>query len=186
MTSRRAALKLALAGGLVALSGCSSGAFEAGQPSAPSGSGSPPTTQRKRSGTSRLRAGTLRARACRSASPRSPRAGNSEDTILSALVSGTEPDISTNVFSGFAVQLANLGQVVDLSAIAGYRELIATRHMSGILRSWSVGGRIYALPIYSSPTLIWWREGHSARIRLLRAAAHLRRCLPVFCALCSG
>jgi len=86
-----------------------------------------------------------------------PTAGSSEDTVLSALVAGTEPDLSTNIFSGFAVQLAALGQVEDLAAMPGYAELIALRHMAEIVPGWTQDGKVCALPIYSSPTLLWWR-----------------------------
>ncbi|MDP5281130.1 ABC transporter substrate-binding protein [Sphingomonas sp. DG1-23] len=86
-----------------------------------------------------------------------PTAGSSEDTVLSALVAGTEPDLSTNIFSGFAVQLAALGQIEDLAAMPGYAELIARRHMAGIVPGWTQDGKVCALPIYSSPTLLWWR-----------------------------
>jgi multiple sugar transport system substrate-binding protein len=86
-----------------------------------------------------------------------PTAGNSEDTVLSALVAGTEPDLSTNIFSGFAVQLATLGQVEDLAAMPGYADLVARRHMATIVPGWTQDGRVSALPIYSSPTLLWWR-----------------------------
>lgn len=86
-----------------------------------------------------------------------PTAGNSEDTVLSALVAGTEPDLSTNIFSGFAVQLATLGQVEDLATMPGYGELIERRHMAAIMPGWTQGTRVFALPLYSSPTLLWWR-----------------------------
>lgn len=86
-----------------------------------------------------------------------PTAGNSEDTVLSALVAGTEPDLSTNIFSGFAVQLATLGQVENLAAMPGYAELVERRHMGSIMPGWTQDGQVSALPIYSSPTLLWWR-----------------------------
>ena len=86
-----------------------------------------------------------------------PTAGSSEDTVLSALVAGTEPDLCTNIFSGFAVQLAALGQAADLAAMPGYAELVAERHMQAIMPGWTQGGRVSAMPIYSSPTLLWWR-----------------------------
>lgn len=86
-----------------------------------------------------------------------PTAGSSEDTVLSALVAGTEPDLCTNIFSGFAVQLAALGQVVDLAAMPGYAELVARRDMAAIVPGWTRAGQVSALPIYSSPTLLWWR-----------------------------
>ncbi|WP_448664763.1 ABC transporter substrate-binding protein [Sphingomonas sp. CJ20] len=87
-----------------------------------------------------------------------PTAGSSEDTVLSALVAGTEPDLCTNVFSGFAVQLEALGQVRNLAAMPGYAALVAQRHMEAIVPGWTQAGRVAALPIYSSPTLIWWRS----------------------------
>lgn len=86
-----------------------------------------------------------------------PTAGSSEDTVLSALVAGNEPDLCSNVFSGFAVQLAALNQVKDLASMPGYNALIEQRHMSEITTGWALDGKVYALPIYSSPALIWWR-----------------------------
>ncbi len=86
-----------------------------------------------------------------------PATGSSEKAILTALVSGKAPDISTNIFSGFAAQLADLGQLQELSAMEGYEELIAARHMGRIMEDWDQDGRKYVLPIYSNPTLIWWR-----------------------------
>lgn len=86
-----------------------------------------------------------------------PTAGSSEDTVLSALVAGTEPDLSSNIFSGFAVQLAALGQVENLAAMPGYDALVARRDMGAVLAGWTQDGHVSALPIYSSPTLLWWR-----------------------------
>ncbi len=86
-----------------------------------------------------------------------PTAGNSEDTVLSALVAGNEPDLCTNIFSGFAVQLAALRQVANLAAMPGYDALLERRHMRSIMPGWTQDGQVAALPIYSSPTLIWWR-----------------------------
>jgi multiple sugar transport system substrate-binding protein len=87
-----------------------------------------------------------------------PATGNSEETILTALVSGNAPDMTTNVFSGFAAQLAGLDQLVDLSTMQGFDQLIASRSMETIIDDWDQAGRKYVLPIYSSPTLIWWRQ----------------------------
>jgi len=39
----------------------------------------------------------------------------------------------------------------------GYSELVAARSMQGIMRGWDQDGKKYVLPIYSNPTLIWWR-----------------------------
>jgi multiple sugar transport system substrate-binding protein len=86
-----------------------------------------------------------------------PTAGSSEDTVLSALVAGNEPDLCTNIFSGFAVQLAALGQVENLAAMPGYADLVERRDMGTIMPGWTQNGMVSALPIYSSPTLLWWR-----------------------------
>jgi multiple sugar transport system substrate-binding protein len=92
-----------------------------------------------------------------------PTTGSSEDAVLSSLVAGTEPDISSNMFSGFAVQIADLKQLQPLSSMPGYQALITGRHMQGLIRNWTVNGNVYAIPIYSNPTLIWWRSDILAR-----------------------
>ena len=86
-----------------------------------------------------------------------PTSGNSEETVLSALVAQTEPDVSTNIFSGFAMQLANLKQLEPLSSMPGYADLIERRHMTKLIGSWQINGTVYAIPLYSNPALIWWR-----------------------------
>ncbi len=86
-----------------------------------------------------------------------PATGSSEKAILTALVSGSAPDISTNIFSGFAAQLANLKQLQELSHMEGYQQLIDSRHMQRIMQDWDLAGNKYVLPLYSNPTLIWWR-----------------------------
>jgi multiple sugar transport system substrate-binding protein len=92
-----------------------------------------------------------------------PTTGSSEDAVLSSLVAGTEPDISSNMFSGFAVQIADLKQLQPLSAMPGYQELINHRHMQNLIKNWTINGNVYAIPIYSNPTLIWWRSDILAR-----------------------
>lgn len=87
-----------------------------------------------------------------------PATGSSEKAILTALVSDSAPDISTNIFSGFAAQLAEFGQLHDLSVMDGYQELITNRHMGRIMESWDQDGKKYVLPLYSNPTMIWWRK----------------------------
>lgn len=86
-----------------------------------------------------------------------PTSGNSEETVLSALVAQTEPDVSTNIFSGFAMQLADLKQLEPLSSMPGYADLIERRHMTKLIGSWQINGTVYAIPLYSNPALIWWR-----------------------------
>jgi multiple sugar transport system substrate-binding protein len=86
-----------------------------------------------------------------------PATGTSEKAILTALVADNAPDISTNIFSGFAAQLAELGQLQELSAMTGYQELITSRNMDHIMADWDQGGKKYVFPLYSNPTMIWWR-----------------------------
>jgi multiple sugar transport system substrate-binding protein len=86
-----------------------------------------------------------------------PTSGNSEETVLSALVAQTEPDVSTNIFSGFVMQLADLKQLEPLSSMPGYAGLIERRHMTKLIGSWQMDGKVYAIPFYSNPALIWWR-----------------------------
>ncbi|NOZ42222.1 MAG: carbohydrate ABC transporter substrate-binding protein [Alphaproteobacteria bacterium] len=95
-----------------------------------------------------------------------PATGSSEKAILTALVSGNAPDISTNIFAGFAAQLADLGQLQELSAMAGYWKLIAARHMGRIIQGWDQGGKKYVFPIYVNPTMIWWRSDILAKLGL--------------------
>ncbi|MGL1958858.1 MAG: ABC transporter substrate-binding protein [Colwellia sp.] len=86
-----------------------------------------------------------------------PATGSSEKAILTALVADNAPDISTNIFSGFAAQLAALGQLQELSTMTGYQELIQARSMERIMDDWDQEGKKYVFPIYSNPTMIWWR-----------------------------
>lgn len=86
-----------------------------------------------------------------------PATGGSEEAILTALVSGTEPDISANIFPGFAAQLANLGQLQDLSAMPEFERILDRRRMRSMLSDSIIGGRTYLMPLYYSPVLMWWR-----------------------------
>ncbi len=86
-----------------------------------------------------------------------PAAGSSEEAIMSAVASNTAPDISTNIFTGFGTQLVNLGVVKDLKEFDGFDELIAERKMENIIKNWEINGKNPLFPIYSNPTLIWWR-----------------------------
>ncbi len=85
-----------------------------------------------------------------------PAAGSSEEAIMNAIASDRAPDISENIFTGFGSQLADLGQVVDLSTLDGYENLISTRQMTDIMDNWRYNGKNYILPIYMNPVLFWW------------------------------
>lgn len=86
-----------------------------------------------------------------------PATGGSEEAILTALVSGSGPDISANIFPGFAAQLANLGQLQDISAMPNFEQTAAKRQLGPMLQNLTVAGHHYLLPLYFSPNLIWWR-----------------------------
>jgi multiple sugar transport system substrate-binding protein len=86
-----------------------------------------------------------------------PATGGSEEAVLTALVSGSGPDLCTNIFPGFAGQLANLGQLQDISAMPNFERIKAQRQMGGILDAARVAGRQAIMPMYQAPMLIWWR-----------------------------
>lgn len=86
-----------------------------------------------------------------------PAANSSEEAIMNALASGTEPDLSSNIFIGFASQLDEIGQTEDLSKMPGYEELIKNRQMTNILPAWKLNGKQTVLPIYVNPIVWWWR-----------------------------
>lgn len=60
---------------------------------------------------------------------------------MNAIASDRAPDISENIFTGFGSQLADLGQVVDLSTLDGYENLISTRQMTDIMDNWRYNGK---------------------------------------------
>ncbi|RLE44572.1 carbohydrate ABC transporter substrate-binding protein [Candidatus Woesearchaeota archaeon] len=89
-----------------------------------------------------------------------PAAGSSEEAILTALAAGRGPDISTNIFSGFAAQLAEMGAIVPLDKEFGeeFWALIHARNMDNVIKGWVLNGHYYVFPIYSNPMLFWWRK----------------------------
>ena len=76
---------------------------------------------------------------------------------MNALASGTEPDISSNIFIGFASQLVEIGQLEDLSKMSGFNELVNNRQMGKIIPAWQLNGEQHVLPIYINPIVWWWR-----------------------------
>ncbi|RAO98363.1 sugar ABC transporter substrate-binding protein [Petrotoga sp. 9PW.55.5.1] len=87
-----------------------------------------------------------------------PAAGSSEEAILTAIASGRAPDISTNIFSGFAAQLVEIDQLMELDKLDGFDELVEARKMGSIIEGWQINGKNYVIPIYSNPILMWWRS----------------------------
>jgi multiple sugar transport system substrate-binding protein len=86
-----------------------------------------------------------------------PASNSSEEAILTSIVSNTNPDMCTNIFSGFGAQLSSLEAIYPLSDFDGYEELIKTRDMETIMKHWELKGKNYIFPIYCNPFLNWWR-----------------------------
>ncbi len=95
-----------------------------------------------------------------------PAAGSSEEAILTAVAAGKGPDISTNIFSGFAAQLAGMGAIVPLDKVFkdDFWNLIKARHMENVIKGWVYSGHYYVFPIYSNPMLFWWRKDILAKL----------------------
>ncbi|QTA38206.1 sugar ABC transporter substrate-binding protein [Thermosipho ferrireducens] len=88
-----------------------------------------------------------------------PAAGSSEEAILTSIAAGNAPDICTNIFSGFAAQLAEQNAILPLDVAFGgeFFELAEARKMRNIIEGWKFNGHYYVIPIYSNPILMWWR-----------------------------
>ncbi|WP_330986141.1 MULTISPECIES: ABC transporter substrate-binding protein [Enterobacterales] len=86
-----------------------------------------------------------------------PAASSSEEAIMNALASGTEPDMSSNIFIGFASQLTEQKQIEDLTPMPGFADLIARRKMEELIPAWQINGQQSVLPVYVNPIVWWWR-----------------------------
>ncbi len=89
-----------------------------------------------------------------------PAARSSEEAILTAIAAGEGPDICTNIFSGFAAQLAEQDQLVDFAKEFGvdFWILVGARRMENIVEGWKLGDHYYVIPIYANPMVMWWRK----------------------------
>ncbi len=87
-----------------------------------------------------------------------PAGASSEEVLLTAIATGTAPDISTNIFSGFAAQLVSAGAAVALDEeFPDFWDVVEGRHMRNILeKGWSTGGHYYVLPLYNNAMRYWW------------------------------
>lgn len=86
-----------------------------------------------------------------------PAASSSEEAIMNALASGTEPDMSSNIFIGFASQLTEQKQIENLAPMPGFADLIANRKMEQLIPAWEINGQQSVLPVYVNPIVWWWR-----------------------------
>ena len=88
-----------------------------------------------------------------------PAGVTSEEVILTAIATRTGPDISSNIFGGFAAQLADAGVIVALDTLPGFWDLMERRNMANIIRdNWFYKGHVYIIPVYVNPQLMWYNQ----------------------------
>lgn len=89
-----------------------------------------------------------------------PAGASSEEVLLTAIATGTAPDISTNIFSGFAAQLVTSEVVVALDEeFTDFWEVVEGRKMRSILeKGWGYKGHYYVLPLYNNAMRYWWSQ----------------------------
>ncbi|MDY7039259.1 MAG: extracellular solute-binding protein [Chloroflexota bacterium] len=87
-----------------------------------------------------------------------PAGASSEEVLLTAIATGTAPDISTNIFSGFAAQLVASGAVVALDEeFADFWDVVEGRQMRNILeKGWGYKDDYHVLPLYNNAMRYWW------------------------------
>lgn len=86
-----------------------------------------------------------------------PAGRSSEEVILTAIATGTGPDICTNIFGGFAAELIESRTVIPLTDFPDFEKLVALRHMENAIKGWEFQGKHYVIPLYCNPCLMWWR-----------------------------
>jgi len=88
-----------------------------------------------------------------------PAGVTSEEVLLTAIATRTGPDISSNIFGGFAAQLADAGVIVALDTLPGFWDLMKKRRMTNIIRdNWFYREHVYLLPVYVNPEMIWYNK----------------------------
>lgn len=86
-----------------------------------------------------------------------PAGASSEEVLLTSVATGTAPDISTNIFAGFAAQLISSGAAVPLDEFPGFWDTVEGRQMRNILeKGWEFEGHQYIMPIYNNAMQYWW------------------------------
>jgi multiple sugar transport system substrate-binding protein len=89
-----------------------------------------------------------------------PAGASSEEVLLTAIATGTAPDISTNIFSGFAAQLVSSGAAVALDEFPDFWDVVEGRQMRNIMeKGWGYKGHYYVLPLYNNAMRYWWGKG---------------------------
>ncbi len=88
-----------------------------------------------------------------------PAGRSSEEVILTAIATKTGPDICSNIFGGFAAQLADAKVIVALDTLPGFWEVVEKRKMTNIInKNWFYKGHVYVLPVYINPTMMWYNK----------------------------
>jgi multiple sugar transport system substrate-binding protein len=97
-----------------------------------------------------------------------PTGGSSEEIILTAIATGTQPDICTNIFSGFLAQLVENGVVVALDEeFSDFWDLAKDAKMDNIIKSgWEINGKSYELPMYCNTMQDWYNKDLLAKAGL--------------------
>ncbi len=88
-----------------------------------------------------------------------PAGNTSEEVILTAIATRTGPDVISNIFGGFAAQLADAGVIVALDTLPGFWDVVENRKMTNIVRdNWFYKGHIYVMPVYVNPEMVWYNK----------------------------
>jgi len=88
-----------------------------------------------------------------------PEGDSSEQVVLSALASGTEPDVFANVFPGFSAQLEANNAATDLYQIDGVKEFLTERCGEDLLSRYeSPDGGLYQAPWKANPVLFQYND----------------------------
>ncbi len=88
-----------------------------------------------------------------------PEGDSSEQVVLSALASNTEPDVFANVFPGFAAQLQENGAAKDLYEIDGVKSFLTDRCGKTILKRYEApDGGLYQAPWKANPVLFQYND----------------------------
>ncbi len=88
-----------------------------------------------------------------------PAGTTSEEVLLTAIATRTGPDICSNIFGGFAAQLADAKVLVALDTMPGFWEVMEKRNMVNIIRNnWFYNGHVYVIPVYVNPEQMWYNK----------------------------
>lgn len=88
-----------------------------------------------------------------------PAGTTSEEVLLTAIATRTGPDICSNIFGGFAAQLADAKVLVALDTMPGFWDVMEKRNMANIIRNnWFYNGHVYVIPVYVNPEQMWYNK----------------------------